>query len=212
MIPGVGINGDGTTMADGAPRILVVDGARDERALIASVLREAGFAVVETAGARGAWAAMSREHFAAAVIALPDGEGIEFRRDARCRQPGLAVLGVVDRAALRLVEEDCRTLVRRPLDPRRLLDCAFELVLRDSEHESEHTNGPHRGHAAELGIAAAELAGPRQPPPRRRGGRRQSSGARFGAPDRRNHGALSQARRRDDRRWPCTRGRARRLR
>jgi len=149
-------------MTDGAPSILVVDGERDERVLIARMLREAGFAVVEAAEASGAWPAMSRERFAAAIIALPDGEGSEFLRQARCRQPGLAALVVGGPAALQLIDEDCSTLMQRPLDLRRLLGCAFELVLRESApesaHDNQHERGPFRSDAAELGIASAELA------------------------------------------------------
>jgi DNA-binding response OmpR family regulator len=148
-------------MTDGAPSILVVDGEGGERVLIARVLREAGFDVVEAGEASGAWLAMSRERFAAAVIALPDGEGSEFLRQARCRQPGLAALVVVEPAALQLIDEDCSTLMRRPLDPRRLLGCALELVLRESEpqgmYDNEHERGPYRSDAAELGLSPLNL-------------------------------------------------------
>ncbi len=141
-------------MADERPSILVVAVDRHERGLIATVLRGAGFAVVAAAAQRGAWAAMGRERFAAAVIALPDGEGSGFLRQARCRQPDLPALVVVEPAALPLVDEDCATLVKRPIDPRRLLGCAFELVLRGAEPAT----APDHGHAAEFGIAAAKLA------------------------------------------------------
>ncbi len=141
-------------MAESGPSILVVDGDGHERVLIASVLREAGFAVVAAADDLGAAAASGGERFAAAVIALPDGEGIEFLREARCRQPDLKALVIVEPAALRLVGEDCATIVKRPFDPRQLLGCVFELVLR----EDEHASAPHHRHVAELGITAAKLA------------------------------------------------------
>lgn len=145
-------------MAGGAPNILVVNGERDERGLIATVLREAGFAVVAATKADDAWAAMSRERFAAAVIALPNGDAIPFLRQVRCRQPDLPALFVVEPAAPEPVEEDCAALVNRPLDPRRLLGCAVELVLREGERDNERATAPHRSDAAELGIAAAKLA------------------------------------------------------
>jgi DNA-binding response OmpR family regulator len=141
-------------MSKSGPRILVVDGDWDERTLIASVLREAGFEVVATAHDHGALAVLSRESFAAAVIALPDDEGIEFLRQARCREPELKALLVVEPAALRLVDGDCGTLVKRPFDPRELLGCVFALVLREGERES----AVGHGHVAEFGIAAARLA------------------------------------------------------
>src|SRR5437588_829804 len=61
-------------MAQSGPCILVVDDEWDERRLIASVLREAGFDVVATAPQGSAAAAMNRQCFAAAVIALPGDE------------------------------------------------------------------------------------------------------------------------------------------
>jgi DNA-binding response OmpR family regulator len=140
-------------MAGQRPGILVVDDDRDERAVIASVLREAGFAVVAAAPDRSARIAMTRECFAASVIALPEGDGVEFLRHARRWQPGLKALIVIEPAAIRFVDEDDDTLVTRPLDARRLLGCVFELVLREDEDTP-----PHHGHAAEFGIAAAKLA------------------------------------------------------
>src|SRR5205807_8909551 len=101
-------------MTEGGPSILVVDGDWDERRQIASVLREAGFDVVDTAADEGAIAAIGAKHFAAAVVALPDGAGIDFLRQARRKQPGLRALLVVEPAALRLVDQDHATLVRRP--------------------------------------------------------------------------------------------------
>lgn len=144
-------------MAESGPSILVVDADWDERMLIASVLREAGFDVVAAAPDRGISAAMSGKRFAASVIALPDGEGIEFLRRARRSQPGLKALVVVEPAALRLVDEECGTLVKRPFDLRELLGCVFELVLRGDEPAAEPT-APRHSDAAEFGIAAAKLA------------------------------------------------------
>jgi len=138
-------------MAGNGPTILVVDNDRDERFAIAAVLREAGFAVA-AAHDRGARAAMMRERFAAAVVALPDG-GVGFLRRARRRQPGLPALIVVEPAAMRLVDEGENILIARPLNPHQLLGGAFELVLRgDRDPRLQHS------HAAELGIAAAKLA------------------------------------------------------
>ena len=136
------------------PGILVVDGSRRERTLIASVLSEAGFAVVAAAEEHSASAVLGGERFAAAVIALPSGGGIEFLHRARNRQPGLKGLVVVEPAAMRFVDEDFSTLVKRPIDPRRLLGCVFELVLR----EDDDAAAPHHNRVAEYGIAAAKLA------------------------------------------------------
>ena len=141
-------------MTESGPSILVVDGDWDERRQIASVLREAGFDVVAKANGEGALSALGDRRFAAAVVALPDGEGIDFLRRAQWRQAGLKALLVVDPAALRLVEEDYGALVRRPFDPRQLLGCVFAMVLREDERGPIGTQG-HA--AAEFGIAAAKL-------------------------------------------------------
>lgn len=140
-------------MAGTGPTILVVDDDCDERAAIASMLREAGFAVVAAAPDRSARVAMTRECFAALVIALPEADGVEFLRHARRWQPGLKALIVIEPGAMRCVDEDDDTLVTRPFDPRRLLGCVFELVLREDEDPT-----PHHSHAAEFGIVAAKLA------------------------------------------------------
>jgi DNA-binding response OmpR family regulator len=137
-------------MAGQGPGILVVAGDWNERVRIAALLREAGFAVVASADERGAAAALDREAFAAAVIALPNGTGIGLVHRARRRRPELRALLIVDAAEIALADEGCASLVKRPFDPRQLLGCVFELVLREEAAPPSH--------AAELGIAAAKLA------------------------------------------------------
>lgn len=140
-------------MGENGPSILVVGDDWEERRLIASLLREAGFAVAATAP-DGGLATLGRRQFAAAVVALPDGDGARFMRCARRRQPGLKGLIIVDPAAMRLVDDDCSALMKRPYDPRQLLGCLFALVLR----EEEQGGAPGHGHAAaEFGIASAKL-------------------------------------------------------
>ena len=140
-------------MAGEKPTILVVDDVRDERAAIAAVLRDAGFAVVAAAHDRRARAAMTGRRFAAALIALPEADGVAFLRHARQQQPGLKALVVIEPTATRFLDQDDDTLLTRPFDARQLLGSVFEVVLREG---GERT--PHHGHAAELGIAAARLA------------------------------------------------------
>jgi DNA-binding response OmpR family regulator len=140
-------------MADTRPTILVVDDDPDERAAVGAVLRDAGFAVVATAHDRGARAAMMRKRFAAAIIALPEEDGLAFRRHARRRQPGLKALIIIEPAATRFFDHPDDTLLARPFDVRRLLGSIFELVLREGGDQT-----PHPSDAAELGIAAAKLA------------------------------------------------------
>ena len=140
-------------MAGQRPGILLVSSDWNERVLIAALLREAGFGVVAAAEERGAAAALDREGFAAAVVALPNAGGIPFVHRARRRQPDLRALVVVDPAAIALADEDCASLVKRPFDPRELLGCLFELVLREDDGAAAPPS-----HAAELGIAAAKLA------------------------------------------------------
>jgi len=141
-------------MGGTGPSILVVDDDWDERRFIAALLYEAGFGVLAMAADDGALAALGDRQFAAAVVALPNGEGGAFLRRARRRQPGLKGLIITDRAAMRLVDEDCATLIKRPFDPRQLLGGVFALVLREEEHPSATGHG-HA--AAEFGIAAAKL-------------------------------------------------------
>jgi DNA-binding response OmpR family regulator len=140
-------------MAGERPTILVVGDDRDERAAITAVLRDAGFAVAASAHDRGARAALTRTRFAAAVIALPEAGGVALRRHARRQQPGFKALIVIEPGATRFADADDDTLLARPFDARHLLGCVFELVLREG---GERT--PHHSRAAELGIAAAELA------------------------------------------------------
>src|SRR5437773_6235862 len=120
-------------MADLRPTILVVDDDRDERAVVAAVLRDAGFAVVAAAHDQGARAAMMRKRFAAAIIALPEGDAMAFQRHARRRQPGLPALLVIEPTVTRFAEADDGTLLARPFEPRRLLSRVFEMVLHDAD-------------------------------------------------------------------------------
>jgi DNA-binding response OmpR family regulator len=139
-------------MAGRRPTILVVGDDRGERTAIAALLRESGFAVA-TAHDRGARGALTRRRFAAAVIALPEDDGVEFQRHLRSRHPGLPALTVSGPEAPWLVDADDDTLVSRPFDPRELLGRVFELVLREGGDRA-----PPHSHAAEFGIAAARLA------------------------------------------------------
>ena len=140
-------------MAGTRPTILVVDDDRDERAVIAAVLRDAGFAVVAAAHDQGARAAMMRKRFAAAIIALHEEDAAAFQRHARRRQPGLPALLVIEPAVTRLAGADDGTLLARPFEPGRLLSCVFEIVLHEDADRA-----PRHNRAAELGIAAARLA------------------------------------------------------
>lgn len=135
------------------PSILVVDDDCAERKLIASLLREAGFDVTAVPDG-GAFAAIDERVFAAAVVALPHGEGSEFLRRARRRQASLKGLIITDPATMQLFDDAGAALIKRPFDPRQLLGCVFALVLR----EEEQTGAIGHGHAAaEFGIAAAKL-------------------------------------------------------
>lgn len=141
-----------SAMIGNGPSILVVDDDVEEGASIVSLLREAGFGVIAEETADGALAALEEQHFAAVVVAMRQGEGLPLLQRARRRQPGLKALVVIEPAFMRLVTDDCATLVKRPFDPRQLLGCVFALVLREDEQ------GCSRGHTeAEFGIAAAKL-------------------------------------------------------
>src|SRR6478672_943859 len=140
-------------MAGKGPNILIIAADRHERVLIASTLREAGFTAL-TADTGRCGAVSRRQPVAAAVVALAEVEALAALAELRELQPGLPVVLVVDPAA-RAVEQDCTVLVKRPLDPRRLLGCVVELVLREDDVAA---STPRHGTAAELGIAAARLA------------------------------------------------------
>jgi DNA-binding response OmpR family regulator len=143
--------------ADNAPAILIATGDARERARIAATISDAGFAVVAAAEPCGALAALARHRFAAAVFAPRPDDGGDLLRRARCLQAGLPAVLVLAPAALHLAHEDGATIVKRPFDPRQLLGCLFELVLRDGDDGPGHWR-QHSRHAAELGIAAAQLA------------------------------------------------------
>jgi hypothetical protein len=100
-------------------------------------------------------AALRRQRFAAAVVTLAEEDAAGAVAELRLLQPGLPTVLVVDPAASRAVGEDCAVLVKRPLDPRQLLGCVVELVLRTDDLAAP---APRHGAAAELGIAAARLA------------------------------------------------------
>lgn len=142
-------------MAGSGPSILLIASDRDERILIAAMLRGAGFAAVRAAEDRAALSALQRERFAAAVVALPAGRGIDIVRAGLSEQPQLPALLVLETAAIPLVAEDGIAIIERPFDPRRLLGSLFELILRDADGRR---TAPQRRHAAECGIAAAKLA------------------------------------------------------
>jgi DNA-binding NtrC family response regulator len=140
-------------MAGTGPSILVIADDRHERELIGSTLREAGFAAVSATA--GESVAVPGRHFAAAVVALSEEDAPAAVAALRALQPGLPTVLIVDPAAARPFEEDCATVVKRPLDPRRLLGCVVELVLREDDVGAP---APRPSTAAELGIAAARLA------------------------------------------------------
>ena len=142
-------------MAGTRPTILVVGDDRNERVVIAAVLGDAGFTVMAAVHDRGARAALRREPFAAAVVALREEPRLAFTRYLRRRHPGLRALIVIEPTATRLADTDDDVVVTRPFDPRRLLGRVFELVLRQDDGARPH---PSHRQAAELGIGAAKLA------------------------------------------------------
>ena len=141
-------------MAGPGPNILIIADDGHDRGLITSTLREAGFAAVSATDCSAA-AGLRGRQFAAAVIALAEEDASEAVAELRLLQPGLPTVLIVDPAASRALDEDCTVLVKRPLDPRQLLGCVVELVLRT---DNLAASAPRHGTAAELGIAVARLA------------------------------------------------------
>jgi DNA-binding NtrC family response regulator len=134
------------------PNILVVASDGHERAHIVATLGDAGFAVIAASGVSGALAALARDDCAVAVLA-PQADDIALFRAAQRWRPALPVVLVLPPAARRIADTGDVTIVRRPFDPRQILGCVFELVLREGPPAvRQHSR------AAEFGIAAAQLA------------------------------------------------------
>ncbi len=100
-------------------RILALDGAGDERDLLASVLGGAGGVVKTCASAAEAIAAVAafRPHVILADVGMPLDEGYAFVRALRARAPSDG--GLIPAAAL--------TAAGRPEDARRVLQSGFQL-------------------------------------------------------------------------------------
>jgi len=141
-------------MAGSGPNILIIADDWHDRGLIMSTLREAGFAAVSATEGLAA-AALRGGRFAAAVVSLTEEDASGAAAELRLLQPGLPMVLVVDPAASRALDADCAVFVKRPLDPRQLLGCVVDVVLRTDELA---VPAPRHGTAAELGIAAARLA------------------------------------------------------
>jgi len=140
-------------MACDRPNILVAAGERRERGRIAATIADAGLWVTQAAAPGGALAALAEQDFAALVLAPPTNDGGKFLRQARLRRPGLPVVLVLAPAALPPAAAGRVAIVKRPIDPRRLLGSVFEVVLwSGGPGEARHRRD------AELGIAAAQLA------------------------------------------------------
>lgn len=142
-------------MAGNRPSILVVASDDDERSRTVSMLRSAGFVAVAAGEVRDALAALHRERFAAAIMALPEARAIELMRRARRRQPELPTLLVLEPDAPSYVDNEVEAAVRRPFDAWQLLGRVFDLVLRDG---GDGHDGASHNHSAEYGIAAAKRA------------------------------------------------------
>jgi hypothetical protein len=140
-------------MAGTGPSILVIADDRQERELIVSTLRETGFTAASATF--GSPAPASGGAIAAAVVALAEGDWAIAKAELRAQYPGLPVVLVLDPAAARGVDEDCASVVKRPLDPPRLLGSVVELVLQADDAAMP---APRHSNAAEFGIATARLA------------------------------------------------------
>ena len=136
-------------MANPRPNILMVNSNRDARQVAA--LRDAGFAVVVSAEARGAMAALRRERFAALIVALPAGEGDGLLRQARRHQSDLKALVVGEGAVM-----PGEAAVAAGCEPRELVGRVIDLLVEDvAEFDAASRRHKQR---AELGLVAAKLA------------------------------------------------------
>jgi DNA-binding response OmpR family regulator len=138
------------------PSILVIDdGGQERRCAVAALLRQAGFTPIAAADADAATAQLECNRFAAAVIALSGRGGIDLAARMRRQQVDLRALIVIEPSAMTLDELDSGdALVRSPFEPRELLGCLFELVLRPHRRE----NAVHLRDAAGYGVPVAKLA------------------------------------------------------
>jgi DNA-binding response OmpR family regulator len=113
--------------------VLVVDGEKDERELVETILSDAGFAVASAGDGAAAQEIIERQAVDLAVVdmRLPGAlDGLETVRRARARNPDLKAL-FISEAAPRRGDPERDDFVSKPFLGWELLGCVFELLLRN---------------------------------------------------------------------------------
>jgi signal transduction histidine kinase len=151
-------------MNPGAPRgrLLVVDDDAELRGLLAEVLGEAGFSVVEACNGKEALAVLRSEPAPDAILLdlmMPVMDGWEFRA-AQKLEPHLAATPVVVMTADMSPQAqtvDAALLVKKPFDLRTLLE-GVDRVLDGAERRRLSEQLAHAERLASLGTLAAGIA------------------------------------------------------
>ncbi|HVH80861.1 MAG TPA: response regulator [Stellaceae bacterium] len=114
-------------------KVLIINGDREVRSLIADLLGEAGFAVMTTSSFWDALDIVEKQQFDLLVtdVQLP-GElsGIDLVICARARWPSVKALFISGKSELALDDPDQDGSIAKPFHPTEVLGCALELMLR----------------------------------------------------------------------------------
>jgi two-component system, OmpR family, response regulator len=128
------------TMATARPCVLVVDDEKDVRALLETMLSDAGFAVASAGDGAVALEIIERQAVDLAVVdlRLPGTlDGLETVRRARASHPDLKVLFISGvEPPPRGGDCDRDNFVSKPFFGREFLGCVFELLLRNTNPRS----------------------------------------------------------------------------
>jgi hypothetical protein len=136
------------------PNVLVIDAEGADSGRIATVLAEAGIRVTTTPRAA---AAMVRERFDLAIVALPQAGAIERRAVAnavRARQPGIEILSVAEVGGREATEGDADGMRSIGFVDRHFVASVRDGLLRAGRPFGDAAAEPE----AELCIAGAKLA------------------------------------------------------
>jgi DNA-binding response OmpR family regulator len=141
-------------MMDGKPRILLVDDNAGMRELIAGLLTEEGFAVVEAADGVAALKRLANGDFDLMITDVrlpPPLGGVDTVRLARLRWPRLRSLFISGASEPVYDDRELDDFVSKPFDARELLGCVWELLTREVPEA--------RLRPAQIGAAMAFLEG-----------------------------------------------------
>src|SRR5579864_5608866 len=140
------------------PHVLVLEDDEQTRDLVVEILRDGGMQV--DAAADG-WAALEKIEAApfdliVADLRLPgDIDGLDTVRRARTRQPALRSLIISASRLQWLGDPIVDDFVEKQFDPRELLGCVWELLLRKPRRPTKRELGFQRGSGQPPGTPCA---------------------------------------------------------